>query len=154
MMGKFSSLGLSFANVEPDAGSKPVANGWYHCRIERWEETETKSGNAPGTLMYKLAVAIVGGKYAKRWGWTQFVMDGNDVAMGAIMAFWVAAGIDVDEIRAEDFDPNDEWGAEKLVGMELDVKFGYKAEQNGHDEANKLTDYRVHEFTDDDLLVG
>jgi hypothetical protein len=153
MMGKFGELGLSFADVEPSAGIKPVPNGWQHCRVERWEETETKSGNNPGTLQYKLAVSIASGKYEKRWCWTQFVMDGNDVAMGAIMAFWVACGIDVDEIRSNDFDPNDKWGEKNLIGKELDAKWMYKAPKDGYDEGNKLSDYKVHEFTTEDLLV-
>lgn len=157
-MGKFDDLGLNFAGVKAGAGSEPIPNGWQHLRVERWEETETgENSKNPGSLAYKLGVSIASGEYKPRWVFTQFTLDPKseflDLNIGQMKAFLLACGISEEQQNATDFDPDDDWAEENLIGKELDGYVRVTKPKDGYDAGNTLSKFREHEHTADEMMV-
>lgn len=159
-MGKFSDAGLNFASVEPGAGTEPITNGWYWVKVERWEETETgPNAKNPGSLMYKLGVSVSEeGKHKGSWVWTQFVLDPKgkmiEQNIGTMKALMAACGIDEETMNDSEFDPDDAWGEENLIGKECDAYIVATPAKDGYEAGNNIRKFRVHEYTADDMLVS
>lgn len=145
---------FSFADVEP-GGPQPIPSGWRFLRIETWEETKTKGGKAPGTLMYSSSFSVCdGSEHDGRYVFDNFVMGGDRLrdTIARLKALLIAAGIDEDTINAKGFDPTTEWGAENLVGRQVDGKLAFKKATEDYDAGNSIRDYRPHTFGEEDFL--